>query len=50
MSHSGAMLSGAAMAAWSYPDCGLNVLVSAGNEAVTDLADYVDYFVDRPGD
>ena len=45
VSHSGAMLSGAAMAAWSYPDSGLNVLVSAGNEAVTDLADYVDYFV-----
>jgi acyl-CoA synthetase (NDP forming) len=48
VSHSGAMLSGAAMAAWSYPDCGLNVLVSAGNEAVTDLADYVDYFVTDP--
>ena len=48
VSHSGAMLSGAAMAAWSYPDSGLNVLVSAGNEAVTDLADYVDYFVTDP--
>jgi acetate---CoA ligase (ADP-forming) len=48
VSHSGAMLSGAAMAAWSYPDCGLNVLVSAGNEAGTDLADYVDYFVGDP--
>ena len=48
VSHSGAMLSGAAMAAWSYPDGGLNVLVSAGNEAVTDLADYVDYFVTDP--
>lgn len=48
VSHSGAMLSGAAMAAWGYPDSGLNVLVSAGNEAVTDLADYVDYFVTDP--
>jgi len=48
VSHSGAMLSGAAMAAWRYPDSGLNVLVSAGNEAVTDLADYVDYFVTDP--
>ncbi|HTX27241.1 MAG TPA: acetate--CoA ligase family protein [Streptosporangiaceae bacterium] len=48
VSHSGAMLSGAAMAAWNYPDSGLNVLVSAGNEAVTDLADYVDYFVTDP--
>lgn len=48
VSHSGAMLSGAAMASWSYPDTGLNVLVSAGNEAVTDLADYVDYFATDP--
>jgi acyl-CoA synthetase (NDP forming) len=48
VSHSGAILSGAAMAAWEYPDMGLNVLISAGNEAGTDLADYVDHFVDDP--
>ncbi len=48
ISQSGAILSGVAMAAWQYPGCGLNLLVSAGNEAVTDLADYVDFLVDDP--
>jgi acyl-CoA synthetase (NDP forming) len=48
VSHSGALLSGVAMAAWNYPGVGLNVLVSAGNEAGTDLADYVNHFVDDP--
>jgi acyl-CoA synthetase (NDP forming) len=48
VSQSGAMLSGVAMAAWGYDGVGQNVIVSAGNEAVTDLADYVDYFVDDP--
>jgi hypothetical protein len=35
------------MAAWSYPDNGLNVLVPEGNESVTDLAD--DPLGRRPG-
>lgn len=48
ISQSGAMLSGVAMAAWQYDGCGLNVIVSAGNEAITDLADYVDYLTDDP--
>lgn len=48
ISQSGALLSGVAMAAWERPNIGLNVLVSAGNEAVTDLADYVDYLADDP--
>jgi acetate---CoA ligase (ADP-forming) len=48
ISQSGAMLSGVAMAAWQYDGCGLNVLVSAGNEAITDLADYVNYLADDP--
>lgn len=48
VSQSGAMLSGVAMAAWENRGVGLNVIISAGNEAVTDLADYVDYFVDDP--
>jgi acyl-CoA synthetase (NDP forming) len=48
ISQSGAMLSGVAMAAWDRPGVGLNVLVSAGNEAVTDLADYVEYLADDP--
>jgi acetate---CoA ligase (ADP-forming) len=49
VTQSGAMMSGVAMAAWAYEGCGLNILVSAGNEAVTDLADYVNFFVDDPG-
>ena len=48
ISQSGAMLSGVAMAAWEYDGCGLNVIVSAGNEAITDLADYVNYLADDP--
>jgi len=48
ISQSGAMISGVAMAAWEYDGCGLNVLVSAGNEAITDLADYVNYLTDDP--
>jgi acyl-CoA synthetase (NDP forming) len=46
ISQSGAITSGIAMSAWDYPDCGTNILVSSGNEAITDLADYVDYLVD----
>lgn len=49
VSQSGALLSGAVMAAWERPQIGLNLVISAGNEAVTDLADYVDYLVDDPG-
>ncbi len=49
ISQSGAVLSGVAMAAWRLPSIGLNVLVSSGNEAVTDLADYIDYLADDPG-
>lgn len=43
VSHSGAVLSGIAMAAWDNAGCGLNILISAGNEVSTDLADYVAY-------
>jgi acyl-CoA synthetase (NDP forming) len=43
VSHSGAVLSGIAMAAWENAGCGLNILISAGNEVSTDLADYVEY-------
>jgi acetate---CoA ligase (ADP-forming) len=48
ISQSGAMLSGVAMAAWLYDGCGLNLILSAGNEAYTDLADYVDYLAADP--
>lgn len=47
VSHSGAMLSAVAMAGQA-DGAGFNLLVSAGNEAVTDLADYVDYLADDP--
>ncbi len=48
VSQSGAMLSGVAMAAWQYEGVGLNLLISAGNEAVTDLADYLDFLAVDP--
>lgn len=46
VSQSGALLNGVSMAAWQRPAVGLNLLISAGNEAVLDLADYLDYLVD----
>lgn len=49
VSQSGALLSGVVMAAWDRPQIGLNLVISAGNEAVTDLADYVDYLAADPG-
>jgi acetate---CoA ligase (ADP-forming) len=47
-SQSGATLSAVGISAYRYPGCGLNLLVSTGNESVTDLADLLDYFVDDP--
>jgi acyl-CoA synthetase (NDP forming) len=46
--HSGAMIEAIAASAWRAGGVGLNVLISAGNEAVTDLADYLDYFANDP--
>jgi len=46
VSHSGATLSAVGISAWRYPECGLNLLISSGNEAVTDMADLLDYLVD----
>lgn len=48
ISQSGGVLSGVVMAAWASDGFGLNLIVSSGNEAVTDLADYVDYLADDP--
>ncbi|MDK1361085.1 acetate--CoA ligase family protein [Arthrobacter sp. zg-Y1219] len=48
VSQSGALLSGVVMAAWDRPQIGLNVVISAGNEAVTDLADYLEYLAHDP--
>lgn len=48
VSHSGAMVTAIDVAAQSYAGCGFNFLISAGNEAVTDLADYVDFLAADP--
>jgi acyl-CoA synthetase (NDP forming) len=42
--HSGAMIEAIAASAWRAGGVGLNILISAGNEPVTDLADYLDFF------
>ncbi|OJZ76108.1 hypothetical protein BRW65_01335 [Mycobacterium paraffinicum] len=42
--HSGAMIEAMAAAAARTGGVGFNLLVSAGNEPVTDIADYLDYF------
>ena len=44
--HSGAMIEAMAASASRAGGVGFNLLVSAGNEAVTDVADYLDYFAD----
>jgi acyl-CoA synthetase (NDP forming) len=49
ISQSGATLSAVGLSAWRYPGCGLNLLISSGNEAVTDMADLLDYLVDDTG-
>ena len=45
VSQSGSTMSAVVMAVWERPALGINLIVSAGNEAATDLADYVDYLV-----
>jgi acyl-CoA synthetase (NDP forming) len=49
VTHSGAMIGAIAAAGWRPGGVGLNLLISAGNEAVTDVADYLNYLVDDPG-
>jgi acetate---CoA ligase (ADP-forming) len=44
--HSGAMIEAMAAAASRAGGVGFNVLVSAGNEAVSDVADYLNYFAE----
>lgn len=46
VSQSGALLSGVAMAAWDRPAVGINMLISSGNEAATDIADFVNYLAE----
>lgn len=49
VAHSGAILGAMVAAANRAGGVGFNLMVSAGNEAVTDMADYLDYLVDDPG-
>lgn len=46
--HSGSMVEAIASAADYVGGVGFNVLISAGNEAVTDMADYLNALVDDP--
>ncbi|HEV3213355.1 MAG TPA: acetate--CoA ligase family protein [Acidimicrobiales bacterium] len=48
VAHSGALLEAVAASAWRVGGVGFNLLISAGNEAVTDMADYLDHLVDDP--
>lgn len=48
VAHSGAILGALAAAANRAGGVGFNLMISAGNEAVTDMADYLDYLVDDP--
>lgn len=46
VSHSGAMIGGVAIEANRRTGVGISRLISAGNEAVTDIADYLDFLAD----
>lgn len=48
VAHSGALLGAMVAGGHRAGGVGFNLLISAGNEAVTDLADYLDYLVDDP--
>jgi acyl-CoA synthetase (NDP forming) len=48
VAHSGALLGALGAAANRSGGIGFNLLISAGNEAVTDIADYLDYLVNDP--
>jgi acetate---CoA ligase (ADP-forming) len=48
IAHSGATIEAAGAAAWRAGGVGFNIMISAGNEPVTDMADYLEYLVDDP--
>ncbi|OBB26091.1 CoA-binding protein [Mycolicibacterium peregrinum] len=48
VSHSGAMIGGIAIAAHARSGVGISRLISAGNEATTDMADYLDFLATDP--
>jgi acyl-CoA synthetase (NDP forming) len=49
IAHSGAAIEALGAAAWRAGGVGFNLMISAGNEPVTDMADYLDYLVGDPG-
>jgi acyl-CoA synthetase (NDP forming) len=48
IAHSGAAIEAMGAAAWRAGGVGFNLMISAGNEPVTDMADYLDYLADDP--
>lgn len=48
IAHSGATIEAVGAAAWRAGGVGFNMMISAGNEPVTDMADYLDYLVEDP--
>lgn len=48
IAHSGATIEAMAAAAWRAGGVGFNLMISAGNEPVTDMTDYLEYLVDDP--
>ena len=48
IAHSGAAIEAMGAAAWRAGGVGFNLMISAGNEPVTDMADYLNYLVDDP--
>lgn len=48
VSHSGAMIGGIAIAARERTGVGISRLISAGNEATTDMADYLNFLASDP--
>lgn len=49
IAHSGAAIEAMGAAAWRAGGVGFNLMISAGNEPVTDMADYLDYLAVDPG-
>jgi acetate---CoA ligase (ADP-forming) len=46
VAHSGALLEAVAASSYRVGGVGFNLMISAGNEAVTDMADYLDYLAE----
>ena len=48
IAHSGATIEAIGASAWRAGGVGFNMMISAGNEPVTDMSDYLSYLVDDP--